>query len=109
MLQGPIVQIGRADEPPFLLPADARVGRAPWVGQVQLVYASTRAGLKWPLCVVACSSSPVQHCGTVVLQTCAHFQMQATIDPGLGGRQPTRWARAPVTYKRLADMPRQMK
>jgi len=46
VLQGPIVQYGDEDEPPFLLPADARVGLAPWDGQVQLAYDSTRAGCK---------------------------------------------------------------
>jgi len=44
VLQGPIVQYGGVNEPPFLLRADARVGLAPWDGQVQLAYDSTRAG-----------------------------------------------------------------
>jgi len=39
VLQGPIVQSGGEDEPPFMLPADARVGCAPAVGRVQPVSA----------------------------------------------------------------------
>jgi len=90
VLQGPIVQIGDADEPPFLLPADAKVGRALWVGQVQLVYGLTRAGCEWPPCFTACSPPPL--CNTVG-QWCSNHA-------------PTSKRRSPLTLAWGAGSPR---
>jgi len=84
VLQGPIVQSGDEDELPFLLPADARVGRAPWVGQV---CGSMRAGHKW---LVACSPLP---CATLWDKWCLN-------------RAPTFKRRSPSTLAWGAGSPR---